>query len=136
MADKYAAYLFHQGTNYKSYEFLGVHRVDLHFGGLPVPHVKGGGVAAGDHFIDGHGRSAHQGAHQAQGHELDPALFLSGLFGFLGFGVDGVTVEAALIAGTGLAAAGDKGVPLRAVGVVVVIGIHGGFLLGGHLKIL
>ena len=28
MADKYAAYLFHQGTNYKAYEFLGVHRVD------------------------------------------------------------------------------------------------------------
>ena len=28
MADKYAAYLFHQGTNYNAYEFLGVHRVD------------------------------------------------------------------------------------------------------------
>ena len=29
MADKYAPYLFHQGTNYKAYEFLGAHRLSV-----------------------------------------------------------------------------------------------------------
>ena len=59
------------GVNLRGGQFLlRVHRGGVHLGGGSVAGVNGGPISAGDGIVHRMGQTAHQGAHQTQGHDL------------------------------------------------------------------